>query len=145
MKLRLFASILALSLVAWGQGNTPQGNTPAPPPPNSTPAPETKGCCHHMADMKDGKGCCHHAKAEGKDAMACCGKDKCEMKDGKSCCDAKDMKACMEQGKKDGKGCCADGKCGADGKGCCGSAADKTTANCCGDKCERHQHVTPGS
>jgi hypothetical protein len=65
------------------------------------------------------------------------------MKDGKSCCDAKDMKACMEQCKKDGKGCCADGKCGTDGKG--SSATDKTAANCCGEKCERHQHVTPGS
>jgi len=133
MKFRLFALIMALSLVAWAQGNTP-----APAAPNSAPAPETKGCCHHMADMKDGKGCCHHAKAEGKDAMACCGKDKCEMKDGKSCCDAKDMKACMEQCKKDGKGCCADGKCGGDGK-------DKTAANCCGEKCERHQHSNAGS
>jgi hypothetical protein len=127
MKFRLFALILALSLVAWAQGNTP-----APAAPNSTPVPETKGCCHHMADMKDGKGCCHHAKAEGKDAMACCGKDKCEKKDGKSCCDAKDMKACMEECKKNGAGGC-------------GSAADKTVASCCGEKCERHQHVNPGS
>jgi hypothetical protein len=138
MKFRLFALVLALSLVAWAQGNTP-----APAAPNSTPAPETKSCCHHMSDMKDAKGCCHQAKGDGKDAMACCGKDKCEMKDGKSCCDAKDMKACMEQCKKNGS--CADGKCGKDGKGCCGSANDKTAASCCGDKCERHQHASAGS
>ena len=102
MKFRLFALILALSLVGWAQ------ETPAAP--NSTPAPQAQGCCHHnMADMKDGKGCCHHAAADAKDAAACCGKDKCEMKDGKSCCDGKDMKAAMKDCKKNG--CCTDGKC----------------------------------
>lgn len=126
MKLRMLALTLVLSLVAWAQTTSP-----APSTPNSTPAPEAKGCCHHMADQKDGKGCCHHAAAEGKDATACCGKGKCDMKDGKSCCEGKDMTACMKEGKKDG--CCAGGK------GCCGGSAEKTAANCCGgNKCEHH-------
>jgi hypothetical protein len=131
MKLRLFALILTLSLVVWAQG------TPAAP--NSTPAPEAKGCCHHMDNAKEGEGCCHHAKAEGKEAMACCGKDKCEKKDAKSCCAGKDMKACMEQCQKDGKGCCGDGK------SCGGSEADKSTASCCGKSCSHHEHTPAAS
>lgn len=128
MKLRILALTLVLSLVAWAQTSPP-----SPSAPNSTPAPEAKGCCHHMADQKDGKGCCHHDAAEGKDAMACCGKDKCDMKAGKSCCEGKDMKSCMKQGK---DGCCAEGK------GCCGGSADKTAAGCCGgNKCEHHEHA----
>jgi hypothetical protein len=129
MKFRLFALILALSLVGWAQ-ETPAASAA----PNSTPAPQAKECCHHnMADMKDGKGCCHHAAADAKDAAACCGKDKCEAKDGKSCCEGKDMKAAMKHCKKNG--CCTDGKS-------CGDAKDnKTAAGCCGDKCEHHQHT----
>lgn len=126
MKLRIFALILTLSMVVWAQGS------PAPSAPNSTPAPEAKSCCHHMAEMKDGEGCCHHAKAEGKEAMDCCGKDKCEMKDGKACCDGKDMKACMKECKKDNKSCCA-------------SASDKTAKNCCGNSCSRHEHEKSAS
>jgi hypothetical protein len=133
MKFRLFALILALSLVGWAQ------ETPATPAaPNSTPAPQAKGSCHHnMADMKDGKGCCHHAAADAKDAATCCGKDKCEAKDGKSCCEGKDMKAAMKHCKKNG--CCTDRTCCADGKSC--AKDDKTAAGCCGDKCEHHQHT----
>ena len=124
MKLRVLALILALSFIGWAQG------TPSQSAPNSTPAPEATGCCHHSDQMKEGEGCCHHAKAEGKDAMACCGKDKCEMKDAKSCCEGKDkeMKACMEQCKKDKKSCG-------------GSGDEKTAANCCGKSCSRHEHA----
>jgi len=128
MKFRLFALILtlALSLAGWTQ-DTPA----APAAPNSTPAPQAQGCCHHnMADMKDGKGCCHHGATDAKDAAACCGKDKCEMKDGKSCCDGKDMKAAMKQCKKNG--CCKDDK------SCGKTKGDKTAMGCCGSKCERH-------
>ena len=133
MKFRMFALILALSLVGWTQ-ETPSSSAA----PNATPAPQAKGCGHHnMADMKDGKGCCHHAASDAKDAAGCCGKDKCEAKDGKSCCEGKNRKAAMEQCKK--KGCCTDGKCCADGKSC--SKDDKTADGCCGDKCEHHQHT----
>lgn len=128
MKLRVFALILALSLVVWAQG-TPSASTT-----NSTPAPETKGCCHHAADMKDGEGCCHHAKAGADGAMACCGKDKCEMKDAKSCCGGKDkdMKACMKECKKGNKSCGDSG-------------TDKTASNCCGKACSRHEHTPSAS
>jgi hypothetical protein len=124
MKSRLFAliAVLVLSLVGWTQDTTA-----APAAPNSTPAPQAHGCCHHkMADMKDGKSCCH--RADGKEAAACCGKEKCEMKDGKSCCDGKDMKADMKECKK--SGCCKDGKC------CAESKVEKTAMDCCGSKCE---------
>src|SRR5271157_2678543 len=128
MKFRLFALILTLapSLAGWTQ-ETPA----APAAPNSTPAPQAQGCCHHnMADMKDGKGCCHHAAADAKDASACCGKDKCGVKDGKSCCEGKDMKAAMKECKKNGG--CTDGKCFADGKICGKAKGDKTAMGCCG-------------
>jgi hypothetical protein len=130
MKFRLFALILilALSLVGWAQE--------PPAAPNSTPAPQAKGCCHHNMAGKDDKGCCHHAAADAKDAAACCSKDKCEMKDGKSCCDGKDMKAAMKECKK--SGCCTDGKCCAEGKSCGEAKGDKTAMGCCGSKCERH-------
>lgn len=134
MKLRVLALLMVLSLVVWAQGN------PAPTAPNSTPAPEAKGCCHHSHDAKAGEGCCHHAKADGKDAAGCCGKDKCEKKDAKSCCAGKNMKACMEQCKKDGKGCCGEGK------GCCGSADEKAAADCCkGNSCPRHPQTQSGN
>ncbi len=135
MKLRLFAliAVLTLSLAGWTQ------ETPAAP--NSTPAPQAQGCCHHnMADMKDGKSSCQHGSADAKDAMACCGKNKCEAKEGQSCCAGmakdKDMKAAMKQCKKNG--CCKDGKCCGETKG------DKTAMNCCGSQCERHTQAPAG-
>ena len=128
MKFRLFALLLALSLIAWAQEN------PSAAAPNATPKPEAKSCCHHdhASDAKDAKGCCHHASADAKDASDCCGKDKCEMKDGKSCA-GKDMKACMKQCKK--SGACTDGKC-------CGEAGGKSAMNCCGNQCEHHPQAT---
>jgi len=128
MKFRLFAMILALSLVVWAQDN-PSASTL-----NSTPAPA--------------KSCCHHASTDAKDAASCCSGNKCQMKDGKSCCagmdmkdakscSGKDMKKCMKQCKKNGG--CADGKC-------CGAAAgEKSAMNCCGTKCERIVQATSES
>jgi len=135
MKLKLFALLLTLSLsmVGWAQ-DAP--STPAAP--NSTPAPQAQGCCHHDTAMKDGKSCCHHGAADSKDAAACCGKDKCEAKDSKSCCEGKDMKAAMKECTKNG--CCKDGKSCGEAKG------DKTALNCCGGgKCERHPQTQAGS
>jgi hypothetical protein len=132
MKFRLIALILtlALSLIGWSQ------DTPAAP--NSSPAPQAEGCCHHnMADVKDDKGCCHHATAEAKGTASCCGKDKCEMKDGKSCCEGKDVKAAMKECKKNG--------CRADSKSCSKSKGDKTAMNCCGSECERHPQTASAS
>ena len=139
MKFRLSALIviLTLSLATWAQ------DTPAAP--NSTPAPQSKSCCHHHMDgMKDGESCCHHA-ADAKDAASCCAKDKCDMKDGKSCCAGKDTKT-MKKSKKNG--CCNDkdkeGKCCGDGKSCGEAKGDKTAIGCCGNKCERHPQTPAG-
>ena len=128
MKFRLFAMVIVLALVAWAQEN------PAASTPNASQAP-AKSCCHHAADAKDAMACCHHASADAKDAMDCCGKDKCDKKDAKSCCCGKKMKACMKACKKEGA--CKDGKC-------CG-AGEKSAMNCCGDKCERHEHMASGT
>ncbi|HTR27043.1 MAG TPA: hypothetical protein VMI10_23930 [Terriglobales bacterium] len=131
MKFKLFAVVLALSLMAWAQEN------PATSNPNSTPKTEAKSCCHHGQGEKGAMTCGHHASAEGKDGMDCCGKGsgccgkegaKCE-KDGKSCCGGKgkDMKACADECKKQGG--CADGKC-------CGMKGEKSAMKCC-DGCEK--------
>jgi len=50
MKFRLFALILALSLVGWAQ-DTPAASAA----PNSTPVPHAKACCHQNMAGKDGK------------------------------------------------------------------------------------------
>jgi hypothetical protein len=134
MKFRLFALILALSLVGWAQ-DTPAASAA----PNSTPVPHAKACCHQNMAGKDGKSCCHNAAADAKDATACCSKDKCEMKDGKSCCDGKDMKTAMKECKK--KGCCADGKCCPEGKSCGEAKGGKTAMGCCGGGCQRHPYT----
>jgi hypothetical protein len=128
MKFKLFAIVISLSLVAWAQEN-PSNSTP-------NPAPEAKSCCHHAMDAKDAAGCCHHADAKDTASCCgsgCCGRDKCDMKDAKSCCSGKDMQASMKQCKKNGG--CADGKCCGNGKG------DKSATNCCGSKCEHHEHA----
>lgn len=139
MKFRLFALILALSLVGWAQETSA-----APAAPNSTPAPQVQGCCHHnMANMKDDKGCCHHAAADAKDTTACCAKNKCEGKNGTSCCEPKDMTAAMKKCKKNG--CCTDGKCCGEAKSCSEAKGDKIAMGCCGSKCERHPQTPAGS
>jgi len=125
MKFRLFAMILALSLLGWAQ------ETPSTSAPNATPTPG-KSCCHQAMDAKDGKGCCHHGDANS--TGACCGTNKCSAKGGdtanaKSCCTDKDMKKCVKQCKKDG-GC---------GGKCCGVADEKSAMNCCGNHCAGHE------
>ncbi len=145
MKFRLLALILALALSFAGstQAGWTQDTPAAPAAPNSTPAPQAQGCCHHnMADMKDGKSCCHHGATDARDAAACCGKDKCEMKDSKSCCEGKDTKSAMKKCKKEG--CCAGGKC-CSGKTCGDAKGDKTAMGCCGSECECHSQTTAGS
>lgn len=129
MKFKLFAIVLALSLVAWAQEN------PAPSNPDSTPKTETKSCCHHGAGAKGAMACGHHMNADAKEGMECCGKDsgccgkemaKCA-KDGKSCCGGKDMKACAKTCKK--QGACSGGKC-------CGDKSEKSAMKCCSG-CEK--------
>jgi len=111
MKFRLFAMILALSLIGWAQEN------PSTSAPNASQVPG-RSCCHHAIGAKDGKGCCHHADAGD---ASCCGANKCSSKatdtaNAKPCCADKDMKKCMKECKKDS---------GCRGK-CCSEASQKT-------------------
>lgn len=124
MKHRLFAVILALTVMSWAQ--TATQTTPSP-----TPAPTDKAkpsCCEKMANgSKDAGAACMRHK-DGKEMASCC-----SGKDAGSCCGGKDAKACMKDGKcttdccKEGSGTdktasCCDRKAGKDcGKGCCGS------------------------
>ena len=131
MRLRILALTLLFAVVAWAQQSS---QTPAP---NSTPAPQTKSCCHHKAGATEAKNCCQHDSAAGTEAASCCKDGKCDMKDGKACCEGKEAKACAKHCQKENASCCKDGKCGIEGKGCCGGSNEKTAVGCCGgNKCE---------
>ena len=127
MKSKIFALILALTVVAWAQTSDSTQN--------STPVDKAKAsCCDKMAN---GAACPRHGKKDAKETASCCGG-----KEMKSCCGDKDAKSCMKADKgaagccKDGcgkdktaKDCCGDKECG---KGCCSSSkSEKTAANCC--------------
>jgi hypothetical protein len=111
MRHKLFAAILALTVMSWAQTSTQTT-------PSQTPAAEKAkpSCCEKMANgSKDATSACMRHK-DGKEMASCCAG-----KDGASCCGEKDAKACMK-----------DGKCAAD---CCKevSGTDKT-ASCCNRK-----------
>jgi hypothetical protein len=128
MRNKLFALILALTVVSWAQ--TATQTTPATPS-QSTATEKAKGaCCDKMAaDSKDGHAACMRSSkmSGGKEMASCCGG-----KDTASCC-GKDAKSCMKD-EKSAASCCKDG-CGKDktasccdrkagkecGKGCCDS------------------------
>jgi|SRR6516164_2234795 hypothetical protein len=116
MKHKVFALILALTVVAWTQTSTQ--TTPAQ---NAAPAEKAKcACCDKMsADSKDAHASCmRDHSADAKDMASCCaGKDE------KSCC-GKDAKSCMKDDKTMAA-CCKDG---------CGKEKDKTAASCCDRK-----------
>ena len=129
MRHKLFAAILALTVMSWAQ-------TATQTTPSQTPSPAEKAkptCCQKMAHgAKDGGTACMRHK-DGKEMASCCaGKDQA------SSCGEKDAKACMKDGKctaeccKEGSGTdtaasCCDRKAGKEcRKGCCGSnKADK--------------------
>jgi hypothetical protein len=129
MRNKLFALILALTVVSWAQ----TAIQPAPSAPaQSAPAEKAKtACCDKMkADSKDGHAACmRKGDHAGMKDMASC----CAGKEGASCCGGKDAKSCMKDDKVMAS-CCKDG-CGKDkaasccdrkaakecGKGCCGS------------------------
>ena len=131
MKTKLVALLLALTLTAWAQTAVQQAS------PQDKPA---------VGETKDAMSCCHGMKDHGADAMSCC---KHEAKAGQentmSCCSGKSGKAsCMKAEKDKSAGCCGgDAGCCKDAKGCCGESKDdnKTSMNCCGDKCERRAHA----
>lgn len=133
MKSKIFALILALTVVSWAQTSTQAA--PSDSTQNSTPADKTKAsCCEKMA--ANGASCQRHGKKDAKDTASCCGKEM------KSCCGGEDAKSCMKADK-GAAGCCKDG-CGKDktakaccggkecGKNCCSSMkSEKTARNCC--------------
>ena len=129
MKHKLFALILALTVMSWAQTAT----QPAPAAPEQSTSEKAKcACCDKMAaDSKDGHAACmRHDNGDAKDMASCC-----SGKEGKSCCGGKDAKSCMKD-EKAAASCCKDGKdrmasccdrkaakqCG---KGCCGSKSEK--------------------
>ena len=150
MRYKMFALILALTVVTWAQ--TATQNTPSTPQQSTVPADKAKcACCDKMAaaDSKDAPACCtHHAmQAKGSKEMASCCAGKDAMSGG-----GKDAMSCMKNEKdkasascckggcskdscskdKTATACCA-GKCGKDGeKSCCsGMKSEKTAKSCC--------------
>jgi hypothetical protein len=134
MKSKIFALILALTVVSWAQ--TSSQPAPSDSTKNSAPAEKTKASCCDKMDT-NGASCPRHGKKDAKDMASCCGG-----KEVKSCCGDKDAKSCMKDDKA-AAGCCKDG-CAKDkaaktccggkecGKGCCSSMKpDKTAKNCC--------------
>ena len=130
MRYKMFALILALTVVTWAQTSTQ--TAPATPQQSTVPSEKAKcACCDKMAasDAKDAKSCCaHHDMASMKDndgkEMASC----CAGKDMKSS-DGKEAMACMKGDKDKAASCCKD-SCSKDG-----CAKDKTASGCCGGKC----------
>jgi len=131
MRHKLFAAILALTVMSWAQTSTQTA-----PSQNPSPAEKAKPtCCQKMANgAKDGGPTCMRHK-DGKEMASCCAG-----KEGASCCSGKDATACMKDGKctagcsKEGSGTekaasCRDRKAGKDcGKGCCSSSKSEKAA-----------------
>ena len=127
MKHKIFALILALTVISWAQTAT----QPAPSAPTQGTPGKAKcaGCDKMAADSKDGHASCmRHGKGDAQDMASCCAG-----KEGKSCCGGKNAKSCMKDDKtasscckdgcsKDKMASCCDRKSGKEcGKGCCGS------------------------
>ena len=132
MRSKIFALILALTVVTWAQ--TSSQTAPSDPTQNSAPGDKAKAsCCDKMG--ANGASCPRHGKKDAKDMASCCGG-----KEMKSCCGGKDAKSCMKDDKnacckegcgkdKTAKACCGGKECGKD---CCSSMkSDKTAKNCC--------------
>lgn len=135
MKFKIFAMILALTVVSWAQTAT---QTPAPPQGSTAPAEKDKtSCCDKMA-TKDGASCQRHAKGAMKAGSCCAGKDA-------SCCGSMDAMSCMKDKTTTASSCkencmkdqtaaaCCGGKSGNScGKTCCSSdKTDKSAKTCC--------------
>jgi len=140
MKIKLVALLLVLTLTAWAQTAVQQAPTQDKPAVGETK--DAMSCCHGMKDHgADAMSCCkHEAKAGQKNTMSCCQHDGKEM----SCCSGKSGASCMKAEKDKSAACCGgDAGCCKGGKGCCGDSKDdnKTSMNCCGDKCERRAHA----
>lgn len=124
MKFRLFALILALTVVSYSQ--TATQTAPATEQQQSTQGVDKSdaSACQKMMKDKEGSCCMHHdtAAKDGKEAMACGGE--------------KGAKSCQKMMKKDkGKmaAMCGSGKCcGNDAKDCCKHDEKEMAMACCG-------------
>jgi hypothetical protein len=137
MKHKIFAMILALTVIPWAQTAI---QTPAGPQASPAPAEKAKtSCCDKMSGMKDGASCARHGKksANAKAGSCCAAKDS-------SCCSGKEGMSCMKDQNAAAsrcKGNCMKDKtasscCGGQGceKNCCSKNSDKTARNCCSDR-----------
>lgn len=115
MKCKIFALILALTVVSWAQTAT---QTPTQPPAEKAKC----ACCDKTAsaDSKTTGMACNRQGKNGKEMASCCGG-----KDAASCCAGKDSNCCMKDAKN--VACCKD--CGKDAK-------DKTASACCNGNCK---------
>ena len=123
MKHKLFALILALTVISWAQTAT----QPAPSAASQDAPEKAKcACCDKMAaDAKDGHACMRQGKGDPKDMASCCAG-----KEGTSCCGGKDAKSCMK-GDKTAASCCKEG-CG---QGKMATCCDRKAAKGCGKGC----------
>lgn len=141
MKLKLLASILALSAFSWAQSAASPQATATQATTNSASA-ATKAecpCCQKMADNKATMPCCaHHEDGAAKSEMSCC--------KGMA---GKDAMSCMKGDKgKSPDASSPNGKCcGGSGKESCCSKSEKATEqaamSCCGangEKCGMAHH-----
>jgi len=132
MRYKMFALILALTVVTWAQTSTQ--TTASTPQQSTVPADKAKcACCDKMAaaDSKDAKACCTHhdmknmGDMKDSEEMASC----CAKKDSKSS-DGKEAMSCMKDSKDKAAASCCKGACSKHG-----CAKDKTAASCCGGTC----------
>ena len=124
MKHKLFAMVLALTVMSWAQTAT----QPAPSTPTqSAPEKANCACCDKMAAGAKGghAACMRQGKGDMKDMASCCAG-----KEGASCCGGEHAMSCMK-GDKTAASCCKDG-CD---KGKMASCCDRKAAKGCGKGC----------
>ena len=121
MKHKLFALILALTVVSWAQ--TATQSTPSTSAPTTSDSSKCACCDKMAASSQDGHmSCMRQQHGDAKDTAA--------GKNGVSCCGGKDAKSCMK-GDKTAASCCKDG-CG---KGNMATCCDRKAAKGCGKGC----------
>jgi hypothetical protein len=141
MKHKVFAFLLALSVMSWAQ--TAIQNSPAAKADPNQPDQKKAACicCEKgSGEAKDGASCCRHhdaAAKSSKEAMSCCaGKDAGCCRDGAACKRGDQVKADAANC----KDCCKHEA----GKSCC-MEKEKSAMKCCGaDRCGRHSDASAG-
>lgn len=129
MRNRIFAIILALTVVSWAQSSNSNPST-------TTAEKSACSCCEKMAGSDSGKAdCCAQHGKDGKAMAASCSREKgkCCGGDAKSCMRAEKGKSCCSEcGKEKASTCCGD-KCAKACKGRCDKQEQKTETHCAGN------------